>query len=44
MTFDYGDAGHWTDCFEVPTSADRGGFWSKWWHETDPVARIIAFV
>lgn len=44
MTFDYGDMGHWTDCFGVPTPADRGGFWSKWWHETDPVARILAFV
>ena len=44
MTFDYGDMGRWTDCFGVPTPADRGGFWSRWWHETDPVARILAFV
>ncbi|OCL01603.1 hypothetical protein AOQ84DRAFT_383560 [Glonium stellatum] len=44
MTFDYGDAEHWTDCFGVPTPANRDGFWSEWWHEINPVARILAFV
>ena len=38
----WGDAHHWTDCFNVSTPLSHDGFWTLWWESNfDSVARTI---